>query len=204
MEAVERLKDDLPVAMTMAAFVGISWYICVELNIRLFMTFARRRGLYFWSCVLCSWGVLIQPLATILTDFAVWRNKLVAMIIIYLSWWIMVVPQSFVLYSRLYLVMANTTHIRWVLWFICFNSVVFSVPTMIMGILAVSCLRIRKQSTSNAVFLANVDECYPRSTVLDMGQNSAHSLLRTRNNFVSFIYSRNSQTPERYRHATSR
>lgn len=28
--------------------------------------FRRRHELYFWSCLLCSWGVLIQPLATIL------------------------------------------------------------------------------------------------------------------------------------------
>ncbi|KAF2649531.1 hypothetical protein K491DRAFT_708071 [Lophiostoma macrostomum CBS 122681] len=136
MDTVQHLKDDLPVAMTMAAFVGISWYICVETNIRLFVTFARRRGLYFWSCLLCSWGVLIQPLATILTDFAMWKDKYVAMVVIYVSWWIMVVPQSFVLYSRLYLVMHNQVRLRCVLYFIMFNSVVFSVPTMVMGILA--------------------------------------------------------------------
>ena len=114
-DAVEELKKDLPVAMTVAAFVGISWYICVELNIRLFFTFKRRHGLYFWSCLLCSWGVLIQPMAMILTDFAVWKDKVIAMVVIYLSWFIMVVPQSFVLYSRLDLVMSNSLHLRWVL-----------------------------------------------------------------------------------------
>lgn len=138
MEAVQHLKEDLPVAMTMAAFVGISWYISVELNIRLFMTFTRRRGLYFWSCLLCSWGVLTQPLAMILTDFAVWKSKYVAMIIIYFSWLIMVVPQSFVLYSRLYLVMSNANRLRWVLYAIAAVSIMFAVPTMVFGIIAVS------------------------------------------------------------------
>ena len=98
MDAVAHLKDDLPVTMTMASFVGISWYICVEINIRLFLTFRRRTGLYYWSCLLCSWGVLTQPLAIILADFGVWKDHLAAIVIIYLSWWIMVVPQSFVLY----------------------------------------------------------------------------------------------------------
>lgn len=35
----DELKGNLPVAMTVAAFVGISWYISVELNVRLFMLF---------------------------------------------------------------------------------------------------------------------------------------------------------------------
>ncbi|KAF2108377.1 hypothetical protein BDV96DRAFT_504635 [Lophiotrema nucula] len=136
MDAVAQLKVDLPVTMTMAAFVGISWYICVEINIRLFLTFRRRNGLYYWSCLLCSWGVLTQPLAIILADFGVWKDHLAAIVIIYLSWWAMVVPQSFVLYSRLYLVMSNTTRLRWVLYVIIGVTVVFSFPTIIIGILA--------------------------------------------------------------------
>jgi hypothetical protein len=136
MESIQQLKDDLPVAMTMAAFVGIALYICVELNIRLFLTFRRRRGLYFWSCALASWGVLIQPLATTMTDFGVWKG-IGSMIGIYLSWWVMVVPQSLVLYSRLHLVMSNTQHLRWVLYMIVFTTIVFSIPTIIVGILAV-------------------------------------------------------------------
>lgn len=39
MTAAEKLKANLPVAMTMEAFMGISWYIAVELNVRLFMIF---------------------------------------------------------------------------------------------------------------------------------------------------------------------
>jgi len=62
MGVADDLKNDLPVAMTMAAFMGIAWYISVELNIRLFLTFLRKRGLYFWSCCIGSWGVLTQPL----------------------------------------------------------------------------------------------------------------------------------------------
>ncbi|KAF2005808.1 hypothetical protein P154DRAFT_285601 [Amniculicola lignicola CBS 123094] len=136
MESVEELKGNLPMSMTMAAFVGIALYICVELNIRLFLTFRRRRGLYFWSCALASWGVLIQPLATTMADFGVWENKLGSMMGIYLSWWVMVVPQSLVLYSGLHLVMSNTKHLRWVLYMIIFTTVVFSIPTIIVGILA--------------------------------------------------------------------
>jgi hypothetical protein len=31
-------------SMTMAAFSGIAWYIAIELNIRLFYLFKRRKG----------------------------------------------------------------------------------------------------------------------------------------------------------------
>lgn len=54
----------------------------------------------------------------------------------------MVVPQSFVLYSRLHLVMTNWVHVRWVLYAISTVSVVFSIPTMVMGILGVSSLSV--------------------------------------------------------------
>jgi hypothetical protein len=138
METIEQLKHSLPEAMTMAAFTGIAWYLCVELNIRLYMVFTRHRGLYFWSCFLCSWGILVKSLATLLVDFDVWKDKVAAMVVIYFAWFFMVIPQSFVLYSRLHLVMSNCTRLRWVLFMIIFNSVVFSAPTIVLGILSVS------------------------------------------------------------------
>jgi hypothetical protein len=98
------IKTDLPMAMTMAAFVGISWYIGAEINISLWFLFKRRCGLYFWSCLLVSWGVILQPLFIILADFDVWTDFVGSITMIYLTWFIMVVPQSWVLYSRLYLV----------------------------------------------------------------------------------------------------
>ena len=92
-------------SMTMAAFAGISWYIGIEINTSLFLLFKNRRGLYFWSCALCSWGVILQPLFIILADFGVWTNHRAAVTMIYLTWLIMVAPQSWVLYSRLHLIM---------------------------------------------------------------------------------------------------
>lgn len=62
MGVAEDLKNDLAVAMTMAAFVGAAWYICVELNVRLWFSYLRKRGLYFWACFVGTQGVLTQPL----------------------------------------------------------------------------------------------------------------------------------------------
>lgn len=134
------IKKDLPMSMTMAAFSGISWYIGAEINTSLFMRFKRRRGLYFWSCALGSWGVILQPLFIILADFGVWHHLTGSITMIYLTWLIMVVPQSWVLYSRLHLIMHEEAALRWIRFVLIFNSIVFSVPTIVIGILAVSFL----------------------------------------------------------------
>jgi hypothetical protein len=138
MNATAHLRKDLPTFGVMTALIGISFYIAIELNIRLFFTFKRRKGLYFWSCLVSAWGILIQALAIVLADFGGWTDVLGAITLIYLSWWAMVVGQLVVLYSRLHLVISSTVRLRWVLCSIIFVSVGFVFPTMVMGILAVS------------------------------------------------------------------
>lgn len=105
MADIPDIKDDLPMAMTMAAFAGISWFIGLEINISLFTRFKKWRGLYFWACFLCSWGSILQSLFIILADFGVWTNLKGSITMIYLTWLIMVPPQSWVLFSRLHLLM---------------------------------------------------------------------------------------------------
>ncbi|KAG5913160.1 hypothetical protein E4U42_001415 [Claviceps africana] len=130
------ITKDLPMSMTIAAFTGISWYIGVEINISLFLLFKRRKGLYFWSCALSSWGVMLQPLFIILADFGVWNNAVPSIVMIYLTWLIMVIPQSWVLYSRLHLLMRTASLLGVIKFVLIFNSIVFSIPTIVIGTLA--------------------------------------------------------------------
>ena len=130
-------KNDLAMAMTMAAFTGISWYIGVEINASLFLLFKRRRGLYFWACALASWGVITQPVFIILADFGVWKDPVPSIVMIYLSWFVMVVPQSWVLYSRLHLLMSDSNVLKAIKCVLIFNSIVFSIPTITIGTIAV-------------------------------------------------------------------
>ncbi|KAK2608421.1 hypothetical protein QQS21_003107 [Conoideocrella luteorostrata] len=125
-------------SMVMAAFTGISWYIGVEINTSLFLLFKRRRGLYFWSCALTSWGVILQPIFIILFDFGVWTDAVPSVTMIYLTWLIMVVPQSWILYSRLHLLMRTATILKSIKYVLIFNSIVFSIPTIVIGTLAQS------------------------------------------------------------------
>ncbi|KAI0541540.1 integral membrane protein [Xylaria digitata] len=132
---MDSIKDDLPMAMTMAAFAGISFYIGAELNVSLFLFFKRRRGLYFWACALASWGIITQSLFIILADFEVWTDLKASITFIYLSWLLMVIPQSWVLYSRLYLLMQHDSMLRWVRAALIFTSIVFGITTIPLGVL---------------------------------------------------------------------
>jgi hypothetical protein len=132
------LRKDLRMSMIIAAFTGISWFIGAEINTSLFLLFKRRRGLYFWSAALSSWGVVLQPLFIILADYGVWTDLKGSISMIYLTWMIMVVPQSWLLYSRLHLIANQTSMLRWIKFILIFTSIVFSVPTIIMGTIAVS------------------------------------------------------------------
>ncbi|KAI4670853.1 uncharacterized protein J4E88_009605 [Alternaria novae-zelandiae] len=64
---------DRPSSMAAAAFLGVAWFICIELNIRLLYR-ATRRSLYFWSCLLCSWGLIVHGISIILANFNKWTS----------------------------------------------------------------------------------------------------------------------------------
>jgi hypothetical protein len=68
-----------------------------------------------------------------MADFEQITNPYLALMLIYISWWMMVVPQSVVLYSRLHLVIENPKHYRYVLWMIIFTTIFISLPTMGLG-----------------------------------------------------------------------
>lgn len=127
----------LPTAMAAAAFLGIAWYLCAELNIRLLIRASRRRSLYFWSCLVCSWGIIIHSITITLADFKVWEGY-GPIVVIHLTWCSYVVAQSFVLYSRLNLVLKKAEVGRYVLYMIAINSVLFGLGTVIFGMIAVS------------------------------------------------------------------
>ncbi|CAO2654978.1 Nn.00g117110.m01.CDS01 [Neocucurbitaria sp. VM-36] len=126
----------LPTAMSAAAFLGIAWYLCAELNIRLLIRASRRRSLYFWSCLACSWGIILHSIIITLTDFKVWTGSYGSIVLILLTWCTYVVAQSFVLYSRLNLVLKNENIGRYVLIMILANSIIFGGGTVILSLIA--------------------------------------------------------------------
>ncbi|KAI1410958.1 hypothetical protein F5Y13DRAFT_166656 [Hypoxylon sp. FL1857] len=129
------VDQDIPVALAMAAFAGVSFYIGAEISVSLFLVFKRRRGLYFWSCAVGIWGVILQTLFIILADFGIWSNLKASITLIYLTWAMMVIPQSWILYSRLHLITAERILLNWVRAVLIFTSVIIGITTIPLGVL---------------------------------------------------------------------
>ena len=118
--------------MTLAAFTGIAWYNVIELNISVYLTFKRRRGLYFWSVVACIQGIACHSLAFILKLYGVVTTYQVTVTMITIGWYLMVTGQALVLYSRLHLVVSEPRIVRAVLIMILFNAVTMHFPTTVL------------------------------------------------------------------------
>ena len=129
------LDTTVPIAMILSAFSGIAWYICIELNIRIFMVFKRYKGLYFWSMLLSSWGALLTPVFDLLKFFQVVKNVYVISPFILTCWCLMVTGQSLVLYSRLHLIVPDTRRVKFVLFMIIFDALVLHVPIIMLAFL---------------------------------------------------------------------
>jgi hypothetical protein len=127
-----RLDTTLPIAMTISAFTAVAWYNVVELNVMIWMTFRRHSGLYFYSLLASSWGILIYALAFLMKFFQVWTNNYVSVALITVGWYAMVTGQSLVLYSRLHLVVRDRSKIRWVLYMIIIDFFLFHIPTTVL------------------------------------------------------------------------
>ena len=116
------------------AFVGMTLYLFVEVNVVIFRAFKKRQGLYYWSMQIGSLGIFFNTVGIILKHFAspstdaIW--PLYTVLIIF-GWGVYATAQSLVLYSRLHLVMRNQRTQRYVLYMIVSTIFIFNVPHLI-------------------------------------------------------------------------
>lgn len=129
------LNTDLSnkVLMSIAAFTAVAWYNVVELNIQVFITFRRHRGLYFWSLLISSYGCVLHALGFLLKfcRFAD-QETFLTVTIFTIGWYTMVTGQAVVLYSRLHLVVSNHRILRGVLIMIIVDAICLHIPTTIL------------------------------------------------------------------------
>lgn len=113
-------------------FISLSCYNVLELVILVLSTFRRWGGLYFWS--LLASGVLgVVPYSVgFLLKFFSHVNSTLSVSILTIGWWIMVTGQSFVLYSRLHLVLRDERVLHRVLYMIIANIFFLHVPTTVL------------------------------------------------------------------------
>ncbi|RYP38036.1 hypothetical protein DL767_002685 [Monosporascus sp. MG133] len=120
-------------SVAIATFIGIALYNVIELNVIILRTFKHRRGLYFCSFVVATWGIVPWCLGYLIKDFKLTSGTVLYGVFISIGWCAMVTGQSLVLYSRLHLVLRNRLYLRLVLAMIIFNAVVLHIPTIVMG-----------------------------------------------------------------------
>ncbi|MCJ1290467.1 hypothetical protein MMC34_002005 [Xylographa carneopallida] len=117
----------------LAACTAVAWAFAVELNLTIFLTFKRYRGLYFWSLLISSWGCVLHALGFIL-KFLVGTSWWVPIPWIEIGWVGMVTGQALVLFSRLHLVVRDYRITRYVLWMIIFDVFALHVPTIVFTV----------------------------------------------------------------------
>ena len=118
--------------MAIAAFTAVAWYNILELNISVFFTFKRHRGLYFWSLLISGYGCVLHALGFLLKFFQLTNNNYVSVTIITIGWYAMVTGQAVVLYSRLHLVVREQKILRAVLAMIIVDAICFHIPSTVL------------------------------------------------------------------------
>jgi hypothetical protein len=127
------IEVTIPVAMTIAGFFAISIYNVIDINIQIFSIFKKRTGLYFWSLFASSWGIVVHSLGFLLKFFRICPIDYLNIVIITIGGVPMVIGQSVVLYSRLYLVVGDRWKIRWILVMIVSSFFLFTLPPTILN-----------------------------------------------------------------------
>jgi hypothetical protein len=124
----------LPILMTMGAFLSIALYNVIELNFLIFAVFKQRKGLYFWSLIVATWGIVPHAIGFTIKFFQVININVLSCAIVGFGWVCMVTGQSVVLYSRLHLVVQDKRKIRWVLYMIIFDAIVIHCPVIVLAL----------------------------------------------------------------------
>jgi hypothetical protein len=114
------------------AFLTIALYNVAELNFIILATFKRRSGLYFWSFIVATWGIVPYSVGFLIKALQLGGPAWGYVTAIVVGWCCMVTGQSIVLYSRLHIVLRNEKHLRYVLAMIVTNAIICHIPITVM------------------------------------------------------------------------
>ncbi|OCT54372.1 integral membrane protein [Cladophialophora carrionii] len=112
---------------------ALSLYNAVELLLLIFTTFTAYHGLYFWSLLVATTGLIPYAVGLILQYFRL-TATVAGLVINNYGWWTTITGQSVVLYSRLGVVLGkgNERILRAVKWMIIVDAVVYHVTTTVV------------------------------------------------------------------------
>ncbi|KAM0521949.1 hypothetical protein ACHAPE_002514 [Trichoderma viride] len=105
-------------------FLSLALYNVLELLCIIWGTFKRYAGLYFWSFLIATLGIALSCVGFCIKFFGPDSLGYLSCTLSLTGWIAMVTGQSFVLWSRLHLVLRNQRRLKIILWIIIFNAVV--------------------------------------------------------------------------------
>lgn len=128
-----RIQPNLERSYGIVAFISIALYNVLELSCIIFTTFKKRKGLYFTSFCVSTWGTIPFSIAFLILTFYRYHDIIYSFItMIVIGWACMATGQSLVLYSRLHLIYTNPLHLRIILWTIIISAIVLHSTTTVM------------------------------------------------------------------------
>ena len=110
---------------------ALSLYNALELVLLIFTTFTSYRGLYFWSLLVATTGLIPYAVGLILSFFCRSNAAVTAvgLAINNYGWWATITGQSVVLYSRLGVVLGkgNERILKYVKWMIIIDAILLHI-----------------------------------------------------------------------------
>lgn len=120
---------------TMVALLGCALWNSLEMVPIVLLTFKRYSGLYFWSMVFSTLGVILAAIGFIFVIFDIGAdNKFPPGFLAAFGWVPMVAGQSLVLFSRLHLLRLSRTLRTWILREIIFTIIFVQMPTLALTV----------------------------------------------------------------------
>ncbi|KAF2434398.1 hypothetical protein EJ08DRAFT_693437 [Tothia fuscella] len=106
---------------------AITVWMALGVNVQLFITFKRRTTLYFWSILVTSWAIIICTICFDLRNFTTSGNGSALQWVQSAMWVFESVGFSFVLYSRLHLIVNSSKLKILPVLILCFDMAVHTV-----------------------------------------------------------------------------
>ncbi|KAK2603160.1 hypothetical protein N8I77_009638 [Diaporthe amygdali] len=120
---------------TMVALLGCALWNSLEMLPIILLTFKRYSGLYFWSMIFSTLGVVLSAIGFIFLVFDIGAgNRVQPAFMAAFGWVPMVSGQSLVLFSRLHLLRLSRTLRKWILVMIIFTIIFVQIPTLTLTV----------------------------------------------------------------------
>ncbi|KAF2421089.1 hypothetical protein EJ08DRAFT_522855 [Tothia fuscella] len=112
-----------------ASLAAVTYWTSAELLVQVYLTF-KRKGLYFWSIVVTTAGIVIYTTTILLINFENSNSQVVVVAMLNVGWVISVSAYPVVLWSRLHLVIGHRPRLlKCLLVFIIVISIAFTTLT---------------------------------------------------------------------------